>query len=141
MWTSLRKKWAVLVLVCMRGYVWFQRALAAWEVINEPEGMLLTCKRHAEYCYGTIPLKNAGAGWVETWIPMERMLQFISRQLAAIKQEDPKVLTTVGSWTERSMTEEFGYRNYYSDRCVCVCVREREKEREREREREIERER
>lgn len=51
-------------------------------------------------------------------IPMYNLLRFINRQAAAIKEEDPKALVTIGSWAEQAQTDSFGFRNYYKDSCL-----------------------
>ena len=67
-------------------------------------------------CFDTNPLSGTGAGWVGNFILMQNMLRFLNRQIAAIKAADPKVLVTVGSWSERGQTDQYGYRNYYTDK-------------------------
>ncbi|OXA64941.1 mannan endo-1,4-beta-mannosidase [Folsomia candida] len=93
-------------------------ALAAWEVMNEPEGSALI-ESNANRCYDTTIIGRWGAGWTGANIPMERFLRFINRQNAAIRQEDPKVLITLGSWSEHSQTDAFSDSvNHYTDSCL-----------------------
>ncbi|ODM89174.1 Mannan endo-1,4-beta-mannosidase [Orchesella cincta] len=69
-------------------------ALAAWE-ITKPEGSILI-EGNSNPCYDTVKMGQYGAGWTNTYIPMERMLRFHQQQIGAIKRTDNKVLVTVG---------------------------------------------
>jgi hypothetical protein len=86
--------------------------------VRQPEGIVSANVADSILCRDTIPLANSGAGWAGTSVPMENIQRFINLQLAAIKRTDPKVLTTLGSWSERAQTDEYGYRNYYTDEFV-----------------------
>ncbi|XP_066267580.1 mannan endo-1,4-beta-mannosidase-like isoform X1 [Branchiostoma lanceolatum] len=99
-----------------------QRALGGWEIMNEPEGSL-KIEHHSDPCYDTSFLQGSGAGWAQldangapTWtdVPRQRVLRFINRQAAAIKEKAPNHLVTVGSWSELGQ----GVRNLYSDGCL-----------------------
>ena len=61
------------------------KALFAWEIINEPEGIVFSNRENSEPCYDTIKLHETGAGWTNKFIPMENILNFIGRQALAIK--------------------------------------------------------
>ena len=47
-------------------------ALAAWEIINEPEGLVYNNNYNATNCFNTVPLANSGAGWTGLYIPMPK---------------------------------------------------------------------
>ena len=47
-------------------------ALAAWEIINEPEGLVYNNKANANNCFNTVPIANSGAGWTSRYIPMNQ---------------------------------------------------------------------
>lgn len=57
--------------------------------------------------------RQGGAGWTDVELPMQRFLRFINLQNAAIREEDPKVLITAGSWSELSQNGAF------NDSCEC----------------------
>jgi len=92
-------------------------ALGSWEMMNEPEGSI-SIDSNDHPCFDTSILQSTGAGWTDENIPIEKILLFINRQIAAIKQEDPKALVTVGSWGQKAQTDNFGFRNYYKDECL-----------------------
>nr|BBB35836.1 endo-1,4-beta-mannanase [Eisenia fetida] len=92
-------------------------ALGGWEVMNEPEGIVSAGVSDGNPCFDTQPLAGSGAGWADS-IPMQRLQSFINKQTAAIKRADPKVIVTLGSWSERAQTDQFGWRNYYTDNCL-----------------------
>lgn len=48
-------------------------ALAAWDVINEPEGLVYNNRADSNSCFDTVPLVNSGAGWTGKWIPMNQL--------------------------------------------------------------------
>jgi len=91
-------------------------ALAAWEIINEPEGSIAVAA-NPNPCFDTTRL--GGAGWNNRNIPMQRMLRFINRHSGAIKRTDRKALVTVGSFSEVANTNAFPNTfNYYSQNCL-----------------------
>jgi mannan endo-1,4-beta-mannosidase len=93
-------------------------ALAAWEIMNEPEGSI-RIEGNNNPCFDTNRLAGSGAGWTGRAIPMDRMLRFVGLQAAAIRQTDRKALVTLGSWSERPQTDAFGETyNYYKDSCL-----------------------
>ena len=48
--------------------------------------------------------KGSGAGWVDKWIPMEKLLAFVNRQAAAIKSiEGNEILVTASGWSEKEI--------------------------------------
>ncbi|XP_032778625.2 mannan endo-1,4-beta-mannosidase [Daphnia magna] len=97
-------------------------ALGAWEIINEPEGLIYDNTRDGNNCFNTFPLYKSGAGFnkpQQALVTMRETLLFINWQAAAIKQTDPGALVTVGTWSERSMNGlSSNSRNYYTDACL-----------------------
>jgi hypothetical protein len=98
-------------------------ALASYEIINEPEGVVKIAT-DSEPCFDTMRvLNNSGAGWAGAKVTMEQMLKFINWQAAIIHDIDPKALVTVGSWatyasTDKVMEEGREFFNYYKDECL-----------------------
>jgi hypothetical protein len=71
--------------------------LIAWEVFNEPEGML------------------PSFGWTPKRTTMEAVQAFINRVSGAIHGEAPDNLVTNGSWSIQVLTDANGLINYYRD--------------------------
>ncbi|CAG0923127.1 unnamed protein product [Notodromas monacha] len=94
-------------------------ALAAWEIVNEPEGSIRVGVSNSNPCFDTTPISNSGAGWTGLSIPIENWLKFINRQIDAIRSVDPAMLATQGAWSERSQTNVCAdCHNYFSDDCL-----------------------
>ena len=85
--------------------------------MNEPEGSV-AISSNSEPCYNTTKLKNSGAGWTGSNIPIQNLQRFANKLASAIKKADPKALVTIGSWSERASTNNFGYFNFWSDECL-----------------------
>ncbi|CAL4076448.1 unnamed protein product, partial [Meganyctiphanes norvegica] len=93
-------------------------ALGAWEVVNEPEGSIKV-EGSEEACYDTTVIGPNGAGWTGLSIPMEKMLRFIGRQNAALRERDPNTLITLGSWGQFAQNDAFSNsHNHYTDECL-----------------------
>ncbi|MBN2535801.1 MAG: discoidin domain-containing protein [Spirochaetales bacterium] len=71
-------------------------AIACWEIINEPEGMLST------------------SGWSSARTEMPHILRFLNLIAGGIHRVDPDALVTVGSGLQMQTTAS-GMVNYYSD--------------------------
>lgn len=98
-------------------------ALAAWEIMNEPEGSVAAGVKDDEPCFDTTTLSGSGAGWAGGAIPMERLQRFTNKHAASIRRADPKALVTTGAWSEYSSTDatlENGRKffNYWKDACL-----------------------
>ena len=100
-------------------------ALAAWEIMNEPEGSVdIHTVDSAQPCFDTnTVLRNSGAGWSKSNQKMEHLLRFFNLHAAAIKTADPTALVTVGAWsqyssTDASITAGKTFFNYYKDECL-----------------------
>ncbi|XP_035709585.1 mannan endo-1,4-beta-mannosidase-like [Folsomia candida] len=104
------------VLLPMVKAIKTKSALAAWEIMNEPEG-LLEMVSDDNSCFDTAKMKPFGGGWTKSNISMQRVLNFINKHAATIKNEDPKALVTLGSWHFMPQTDAFP-----SDTCGCCNV-------------------
>jgi len=69
-------------------------------------------------CTDASRLNGSGAGWSGHTLTMEQVQKIVNWSASAIHDNDPDALVTVGSWSERSQTNSFGYKNYYSDECL-----------------------
>ena len=101
-----------------------QPSLAAWEIMNEPEGSVNPNIEDSNPCFNTKRvLANSGAGWAGKIQTMKNLLRFFNFHAAAIKRSDPKALVTVGSWsqfasTDSKVTDGKSFFNYYKDECL-----------------------
>lgn len=90
------------------------KALLAWEIVNEPEGVVHSSKVDSEPCYDTQKLASSGAGWADKWIPMKNILSFIGKQASAIRGIDKnEVMVTSSTWNHIAL-------DYYSDHCLTM---------------------
>jgi mannan endo-1,4-beta-mannosidase len=99
-------------------------ALAAWEIMNEPEGSVNPHIEDINPCFDTASvLSNSGAGWAGPSQTMKNLLRFFNLHAAIIKSNDSKALVTVGSWsqyasTDAKITNGKTFFNYYKDKCL-----------------------
>jgi hypothetical protein len=89
------------------------------QIINEPEGSVAAGVADADACFDTMALRGTGAGWAQTHpIPMRNVLRFVGVQAAAIHDVAPDALVTVGTWSEHSVSDALGLKNYYNNSCL-----------------------
>ena len=104
-----------------------ETALAAWEVINEPEGSVAPGVTSATHpCFDTNRLNHTGAGWAQAAdqgggppIPMQHILRFVGMHAAAIHAADPRALVTTGQWSEHSLHPG---QSYFSRGCLSAAL-------------------
>lgn len=107
------------VLTPMAAALADEPALGGWEIINEPEGSVAAGVADEDPCFDTMALKGTGAGWAQsTPIPMKQVLTFVATQAAAIHKAAPGALVSVGSWSEHSVSDELGLKDYYTTPCL-----------------------
>jgi len=97
-------------------------ALAAWEIMNEPEGSVAIAP-DSEPCFDTTTLEGSGAGWSGAALAMRDILRFHNLHAAAIHGADPKALVMTSAWSEFSFTDSVlangrQFFNYYKDACL-----------------------
>ena len=101
-----------------------ESALAAYEVMNEPEGSVAIASNASDPCFDTqTVLGGSGAGWAGSKIPMYNLQRFVAKHAAAIRAADPKALVTVGSWSQYASTDatvdpQRKFFNYWKDECL-----------------------
>ncbi len=95
------------------------KALAAWEVGNELEGLLKHSITDSNPCFDTHKISASGAGWAVQEVTMKELLRFINRHAAAIHSAAPGSLVTFGDFQEVSNTDAFSHAfNHYKDECL-----------------------
>jgi mannan endo-1,4-beta-mannosidase len=97
------------------------KALAAWEIVNEPEGLVKGGISDSNKCLDThkLSVSYISASWVGTGLTMKEILRFINRHSAAIHSAAPGTLVTTGAWKEFSATDALSDSfNYYKDECL-----------------------
>jgi mannan endo-1,4-beta-mannosidase len=109
-------------------------ALAMWEVVNEPEGVLdlsippaADVPSAAAVCHDTASvIACAGAdqpGWNThkggtCLFSLEQLQRFVNVQAAALKSADPTHLVTLGSWSPCSVSTLYGGAPVFSAECL-----------------------
>lgn len=107
------------MLVPMATALKAHKALFAWEIINEAEGLVRAGESDRESCFDTQVLSGTGAGWANKYVPMKNLLGFINRQAAAIKNiRGNEIMVTASGWSEKATINAHGYKNYFSDSCL-----------------------
>ncbi|KAL3874774.1 hypothetical protein ACJMK2_037744 [Sinanodonta woodiana] len=92
--------------------------LGGWDIINEPEGEMISGEMNTDPCFDSRFLQNSGAGWAGRMYTIQEYLRFINWQVDAIRRTDPQAQVTAGSWSPISVTDNFGHRNIYKDQCL-----------------------
>jgi mannan endo-1,4-beta-mannosidase len=95
------------------------KALAAYDIINEPGGSIKPGVKDANPCWDTQILTGSGADWAGSHLSAKDVARFINHHADAIKAADPKVLITVGDGEQTSSTIcGNNCREFWSDHCL-----------------------
>ncbi len=97
------------------------KALAASEIVNEPERLMKSGISDSIKCIDThkLSVSYISASWVGTGLTMKEILRFINRHSAAIHSAVSRTLVTTGAWKEFSATDVLSDSfNYYKDGCL-----------------------
>jgi hypothetical protein len=89
-----------------------KKALAAWDIINEPSGSITQGIKDANPCFDTQMLVGSGADWAQSHLSLRDVIRFINHHADAINSVDPKALITLGDGEQSSTTICEKYREY-----------------------------
>lgn len=98
-------------------------ALAAWEVMNEPGGLVnFTVRNSSSTCTDLDAVQSKGredgGGWVSgCLLPVTTIQRVLNQQIAAIKAAAPHHLVTGSSWSPSAISHTFG-ENLWADDCL-----------------------
>jgi hypothetical protein len=95
-----------------------KKALATWDIINEPGGSITQGVKDANPCYDTQILAGSGADWTQSHLSLRDVMRFINHHADAIKSVDPKALITLGDGEQTSTAICEKCREYWSDHCL-----------------------
>ncbi|CAG2176469.1 unnamed protein product, partial [Oppiella nova] len=99
-----------------------KKALAAWEIENEPEGAMdiWTKESDPNTCFDIYRWQksNKGMGY-ESKFPIKKILRLFNWISSAIHTADPLALVSVGTWNPKTNTHECSdCFNLYQDQCL-----------------------
>ncbi|CAG2119143.1 unnamed protein product, partial [Medioppia subpectinata] len=95
-----------------------KKSLAAWDVINEPQGSIADNTVDGNRCWDTTRLKNSGTDWTQTHLKLKDVQRFVNLHAYAIKTADPKALVTIGDSDLTLTNIANNTNNYFSDTCL-----------------------
>ncbi|XP_064617065.1 mannan endo-1,4-beta-mannosidase-like [Liolophura sinensis] len=90
-------------------------ALGGWDIINEPNNVMIPYLYNSERCFDTKSFAGGGKAHLYT---MQQIQKFVNWQADAIHREDPKSLVTVGVINQWFITDQFYAKNFYTDHCL-----------------------
>ncbi len=102
------------------------KALAIWEIIKGPEGMVPIEKNDSYPCFDTSGMNSYNAKWENSTLTMEEVLRFINKMSSALHTASPSKLVTVSTtrinemmsfnhFTKECLKNAGGYDNGYVD--------------------------
>ncbi|VEN64013.1 unnamed protein product [Callosobruchus maculatus] len=96
-----------------------KKALAGWDLVNEPMGSISQTQVDPNPCYDTTHLKDSGAGWAGKTIDFRLVLKLINWHADAIKSVVPEALLSNaenGELLTTNVCEKC--RDHYTDECL-----------------------
>jgi mannan endo-1,4-beta-mannosidase len=90
------------------------KALAIWEIMDGPDGMVAINKNNDVRCFDTTEMKVYNVGWKNSILEMEQVLRFINKMSSALHTASPSKLVAVGI----AKIDEMLSFNHFSNDCL-----------------------
>ncbi len=111
---SLQQSYIDKVITPMATALSNHKALAIWEIIEGPEGMVATEKEDLDPCFNTSGTKFYNTQWKDSNLTMKEVLRFINKMSSALHTASPSKLVTVSIGNIEGMMSF----NYFTKDCL-----------------------